>query len=446
LLIKDFAFTYIAALCPYPLAAVIRWTILLRMNGMTMKKNFSGSIILCPGVPLLCAIIAVALLVGCENDTTPSLYDPNAPQRPNPVISSILPADSALAGVGELTIKGQNFSAKPEENLVFFDTDPAVVLAASSTELKIKTPNLVADSIPIKIAVLGAELFSPAVWYKLNPAAVIFGDIKDPGKNVVKAFGIDVDLNGNVYVSTELNTIKKISPDGKATVVTSKATFLRANALKVGPGNTLYATWTSARVRRISTISPAGDESDFVVFPGSPFDIPRDFDFDANGNIWVTVSPHVYIVRPNKTLTQVASFSDTLSALRVYDGYVYVAGKNPTTSIGAKLWRSQIQGETLDAAVVVLDAAPWLEGANITAITFAEDGDMYLGTDHPSGIFVLHPNGNHEVLYPGLVAPSIYALSWGEGKLLFAVQQLSNTSNLIRIDAGKKGAPYYGRR
>lgn len=396
-------------------------------------------------VALLVGVISLLVfLAGCENDTTPSLFDPNAPQRPNPIISSIQPADSALAGVGELTIKGQNFSAKPEENIVLFGTDPAVVLAASSTELKIKTPAVVADSISIRITVLGAELYTPAVWYKLKPAAVIFGDLKDPGKDVVNAFGIDVDLAGNVYVSTELNTIKKISPDGKVTVVTSKATFIRANALKVGPGNMLYATNAIARLRRISTIAPDGTESVFVSLPG----IPQDLDFDVNGNIWVTVDADVHFVKPNKTAAKVDSYPVTLATLRVYNDYLYVAGKNATTG-EEKIWRSQIQGETLGAKEVALDiaAAAWLEGAHVNAFTFSQDGDMYLATDHAGdSMFILRPDGSHEVLYPGLVAPSVYALSWGEGNLLFVVQQLSDTSNLLKIDAGKKGAPYYGRR
>lgn len=405
-----------------------------------MIKDFSRFIIL---VPLLCAIIVLAFLAGCANDTTPSLFDPNAPKRPNPIISSIQPADSALAGVGELTIKGQNFSAKPEENLVLFNTDPAVVLAASSTELKIKTPNVVANSIPIKITVLGAELYTPVVWYKLNPAAVIFGDLKDPGRDVVKAFGIDVDRNGNVYVSTELNTIKKVAPDGKVTVVTSKAAFLRANALKVGPGNILYATNVVARLRRISTIAADGTESVFASFPGNP----QDLDFDTNGNIWVTVDTDVYLVKPDKTTIKIDSYPVTLAALRVYNGYVYVAGRNAATG-EEKIWRSPIQGEILGAKEVVLDvaAASWLAGGNVLSLTFSAGGEMYLGTNHPNGMFVLRPDGSHEVLYPGLFAPSIYALAWSEGNLLFAVQQLSNTSNLIKIDAGKKGAPYYGRR
>ncbi|MCI0692815.1 IPT/TIG domain-containing protein [candidate division KSB1 bacterium] len=408
-----------------------------------MKKNFSGSIILCLDVPLLCAIIVLVILAGCENDTTPSLFDPNATQRPNPIISSILPADSALAGVGELTITGQNFSAKPDENIVLFGTDPAVVLAASATELRVKTPNVVADSIAIKITVLGAELYTPAVWYKLNPAAVIFGDLKDPGRDAVKAFGIDVDLNGNVYVSTELNTIKKVSPDGKVTVVKSNASFIRANALKVGPGNILYATNVIARLRRITTIAPDGTESVFVSLPGNP----QDLDFDANGNIWVTVDTDVYLVKPDKTAAKADSYPVTLAALRVYNGFVYVAGKNATTG-EEKIWRSQIQGETLGAKEVILDvaAASWLTGGSVLSLTFSADGEMYLGTNHPDGMFVLREDGSHEVLYPGLFTPSIYALSWGEGNLLFAVQQLSNTSNLIKIDAGKKGAPYYGRR
>jgi IPT/TIG domain len=411
---------------------------------MKMEKLFSHHKLVTMVALFLGVILLATFLAGCKNDTTPSLFDPNAQQKTNPVISSILPADSALAGVGELTIKGQNFSEKPEENIVLFNTDPAVVLAASSTALKIKTPNMVADSISIMIAVLGAELYTPVVWYKLNPAAVLFGDLIDPGKEAVKAFGVAVDLNGNVYVSTESNTIKKVSPDGKATVVTSKASFIRANALKVGPGNILYATNAVARLRRISTIAPDGTESVFVSLPGNP----QDLDFDANGNIWVTVDADVYLVKPDKTAAKVDSYPATLSTLRVYNGYMYVAGRNTATG-EEKIWRSQIQGEALGAKEAVLDvtAATWLEGARVNAVTFSQDGDMYLATDHPGdSMFILRPDGSHEVLYPGLLAPSVYAISWGEGNLLFAVQQLSTTSNLIKIDAGKKGAPYHGRR
>lgn len=407
-----------------------------------MKKLLSRPDLL-KAVALLVGLIPLAIfLAGCKNDTTPSLFDPNAPKGADPIISSILPADSTLAGVGELTIKGQNFSSKPAENIVLFGADPAVVLAASTTELKVKTPNLVADAIPIRIAVQGASEFTPFVFYKLKPAVVLYADLKDAGKDAVKAFGIDVDRQGNLYVSTESNTIKKVSPDGKVTVITSKATFLRATALKVGPGNLLYAANAVARLRRISTIALDGTESVLVSLPGNP----QDFDFDASGNIWVTVDTDVYLVTPSKTATKIDSYPVTLAALRVFNGYVYVAGKNATTG-EEKIWRSPIQGGALGAKEVVLDvaAAGWLAGGDIQALTFSADGGMYLGTNHPDGMFVLRPDGSHEVLYPGLIAPSVYAIAWNEGSLLFAVQQLSATSNLLKIDTGKKGAPYYGR-
>ncbi len=404
-----------------------------------MRKNMSSS----RGFAYALTLCAALLHLGCEDEPTPSLFDPNAPQKPNPVITAIEPADSSLAGVGELTIRGQNFSTIPQENLVYFNAEPAVVVAASEIELRVKTPNIVADSISIRIAVLGAPLFTPTVRYKLKPAAVIFSDLKSPGQNTVRAFGIDIDRDGNIYVSTELNTIKKVAPDGKLTVLKSNATFVRANALKVGPNNILYATNVVARLRRISTIAPDGTESVFASFPGNP----QDLDFDANGNIWVTVDSDIYLVKPDKTTARADTYPATLATLRVYNGYLYVAGKNASTG-EAKIWRSQIQGEALGAKEVVLDVATatWLAGGDILCLTFSADGDMYLGTNHRDGTFVLRPDGSHEVLYPGLVAPTVYALSWGEGNLLFAVQQLSNTSNLIKIDAGKRGAPYYGRR
>lgn len=404
-----------------------------------MRKNMYSS------RSLACALVLCAALLhlSCEDEPTPSLFDPNASEKLNPVITAIEPADSSLAGVGELTIRGQNFSTVPQENLVYFNAAPAVVVAASATELRVKTPNIVADSISIRIAVQGAPLFSSTAWYKLKPAAVILSDLKSPGQDVVKAFGMDVDLDGNIYVSTELNTIKKVAPDGRLSVLKSNASFIRANALKVGPGNVLYVTNVVARLRRISTIAPDGTESVFVSLPG----VPQDLDFDANSNIWVTVDTDIYLVKPDKTTARAVSYPVTLATLRVYDGYVYAAGKNAATG-EAKIWRSQIQGETLGAKEVVLDiaAAPWLVGGDVLSLTFSADGEMYLGTNHPEGTFVLRPDGSHEVLYPGLVAPTVYAMSWGEGNLLFAIQQLSNTSNLIKIDVGKPGAPYYGRR
>jgi len=402
-------------------------------------------------------LLLSALLAGCKNDTSPSLFDPNDQSSPAPVVRSITPADSALAGAGEVTLAGENFSAKKEENLVYFDTTPVEVLSASATQLKVKPANIISDTVKIRIAVLGAEKFSATVRYKLKAAVAPFGKIEDPGytanRDALRAYGIDVDLEGNVYLSTEqtisgltTSRIKKIAPNGATTNLATTA-FLRANALRMGPGNTLYALYRTGRLRNIVTFSPAGVQTPFVSLPGNATDEVRDMDFDASGNLWVTIGTDIYLVKPNQAISKAATTADTLSALRVYNGFVYYASRNKARG-EEKIWRSSIQGETLGAPETVLDVATasWLGGRSVSALTFSESGEMYLGTNHPSGMFVVRGNTG-EVLYPGLLGPTIYAASWNNGTLLYAVRQVNNTlSQFLKIDTGKKGAPYYGRR
>jgi len=402
-------------------------------------------------------IFIVALLAGCQNDTAPSLFDPNDQSSPAPVVRSITPADSALAGAGEVTFTGENFSSKKEENIVYFDKTPVEVLSASATQLKVKPANIISDTVKIRIAVLGAEKFSATLRYKLKAAVAPFGKIEDPGytaaRDQLRAYGIDVDLEGSVYLSTEqtisgltTSRIKKIAPNG-ATTNLATTPFLRANALRLGPGNTLYALYKTGRLRNIVTFSPAGVQMPFVSLPGNATDEVRDMDFDASGNLWVTIGTDIYLVKPNQAISRALTTVDTLSALRVYNGFVYFAGINRKIP-EEKVWRSQIQGETLGAPEVALDvaAASWLAGRSVSSLTISESGDLYVGTNHPSGMFVVRGNAG-EVLYPGLLGPTIYATSWSNGTLLYVVRQVSaNLSQIFKIDTGKKGAPYYGRR
>ncbi len=394
-------------------------------------------------------------LMGCGQEPAKSLFDPNEPSRPTPVISSIVPPDSSLAGVGEIVVNGQNFSPKPEENFVFFNEVVATVLEASESRLKISSPKIVGDSIRIKIAVHGAELFSNPVYYKLVPAVSDFGKIFEGDV----AYGIASDRDGNVFVFVQGRTrsIKKMAPDGTTTDFASTS-FLRANAMKMGPNDLLYVA-PSGRIKRIATFAADGTEGTFVSLGAPTLPEPRDLDFDSDGNLWVVGGSILFRITPDKSVTQAATFPVQLRTVRIFDNFVYVAGRNPATG-EEKIWRSEIQGDTLKPAEVVLDvaAAAWLDGASVQTLTFSENGEMFLGVTAPAtetpdanGLFVLRPDGSHDVWYPGLIAPEIYALSWGPGQSLFAVRQFENTdtnelnSQVYKIKMARSGAPYYGR-
>lgn len=389
---------------------------------------------------LLLFIVITSYFMSCEKEVTPSLFDPDKPSKPTPVITDIIPHGSAYAVIEEVTIKGSNFSSTPDENLVFFDGSKAKVTTASATQLTIITPNVTGDSLEVKIAVLGAELYSEPVFYKLKPSVSTIGTFLE---TETEGYAVAVDLDENVYVSLTGKLIKKITPEDVTTTLASVSFLTPNGGMKMGPGYTLYAAFSAGRVRKIATISPDGNEGTYVTLPGAP----QDFDFDADGNIWISVDKDIYLIKPDASPTQIKTFSLPLKTVRVFDGYLYISGMDEATG-EAKIWRSQIQGETLGTEEEVLDlTAAWLNNSTINSFTFSEDGEMYIATDNLDAIFTYNPvDGSHKTLYPGLIGPKIIAFCWGEGQDIYALQQLSGSFNVLKIVIRKNGAPYYGRK
>jgi len=387
--------------------------------------------------------LSIFILVGCEADRQESLYDPDAPKGLTPEIIAISPVDGTLAGLGEVTITGKNFSSNKDEVMVFFDTERAQLLEATPTQLVVLAPNIFGDSIKIKVVIHKVELFSNIFLYKLMPPVLEIGKFL---KQDV-AFGIAIDVAGNLYVSFDNQEIKKITPSDVTTSFVPKTTFLLAHNMKMGPGNTIYAA-VAGRIRKIATIDPDGIEGTFTSLSGSP----RDLDFDVNGNIWVAAGSNIYLVKPDKSSTKISSFPILLRSVRVFNGFLYVSGRDEMTK-EAKIWRAEILGENLGDTEVVLDvtAATWLEEANVLCVTFSADGEMLLGTDHPNGIFIYREaDGSHEALYNGLIEGDIYSMSWDDGPYLYAVRQFKDEdgniiAKILKINMMKEGAPYWGR-
>ena len=100
------------------------------------------------------------LIFSCEDPNYPeNIWDENDQGNASPSISSVEP-EAAFAGIDTLTINGQNFSENTSENLVYFNNMLGEVINATSTSLRVITPNLVSDSVKIRVAVQGAFLFA----------------------------------------------------------------------------------------------------------------------------------------------------------------------------------------------------------------------------------------------------------------------------------------------
>ena len=403
-------------------------------------------------------IAIILLLYSCENDYPDSLWDPNYTAKPDPQISSIQPEQNAFAGIDEITIIGQNFSTVMEENLVNFNGVSAELLSASNTELVVKAPNVVSDSILVQVSVRGAVLFGEFFPYPLQSAIINVGDFdQNDDTYAIEYNPADTSLYVSLLVDNTggKNKIVRISSDNERHDY-SKTLLDKASAMRFGPdGSIFYANALNVLCR-----VPAGGENPatagqiFSILPDAVFDL----DLDENFNIFCAGSGgDIYRVKSDNggdILTAATYESFNVRALRVYDGYVYVAGNysgdEPTVPTQA-IWRNEIisdDGE-LGSNELYYD---WAGGPYSTSemrtITFSIDGNAYIGTNGPEAIVILQPGGSIETLYPGVLSPVSYYLTWGDGVFLYVNRRSIAVEDraILKINVLKEGAPYYGRQ
>jgi hypothetical protein len=376
---------------------------------------------------------------GCNEDPPTGLYDLPRETRPQPVVTSVDPPASALAGVTSITITGSNFSTVKEENFVYFDASLAQIISASATQLVVRAPVLVKDSVTLRVMVYKAELFSTPRPYKLMATVEKFGGLAV----VDEPFGITSDAAGNIYVSIVSGGsgvgVKKITPGGVKTdyaPVTPGVT--RWSGMKIGPGGVLY----TARILRVIYQVPAGGVGAIWV-TGSTIGSIYDLDFDAGGNCWAAGNnASVYRVKQDKSIKPFA-FTGNVRAVRIYSGYLYLGGKVDTTE---GVWRAQIiNSDSLGTFEKYFDFTAKYPTSVVNALTFAADGDMYIGTDAADAIVVVHASKVSEPLYPGLFTATSYAFTWGISDDLYIARTV-NTPALLKVRMLKDGAPYYGRQ
>lgn len=418
--------------------------------GYSMKNNFYNFIL-----PLFyLSIIALVIFSGCSNKGDASLY-PGTPTAPNPttapVISSINPPTTAVAGVSQLTITGKNFSTNPLEDLVYFNGSQVKVTSATSTQLVVTAPNVVADSIAVMAAVIHSELFSNKLYYNLTPAATDFYPAVLDKSDLPTSLASD--NSGNLYASVISQGVKKITPDSVVTNYATKGSETFWLSMRFGPNGVLYAARNLYAVYQIP--AGGGAPSIFVILP-STLKISQ-LEFDPYNNLWAGGNnTSIYRIKQDKSFTAFP-FNGNVTAMRVYNSggtnYLYVAVQQDS-NVTVQRFPIDSNGN-LGAVETYFDfSGNYGVGASITSLEFSADGDMYLGTSLPQAIIVVHPDKTSAPLYPGVFQPTgAISMVWGNGNYLYYVRAQTFDANnavvikqsVVKINMQKPGATYYGR-
>ncbi len=396
-------------------------------------------------------IVLPVLFIHCDKEPTASLWNPDIKGAEAPVIAEIQPPKKALAGVTLITIKGANFSRNAAENFVYFNALQGKVTSASSTQLVVEPPNLVGDSIKIKIAVHGAALFSNIMLYSLDYSVKEYAGID----NNLDANGMAMDRDENLYLSLGLNKVLKINPkEEKSDYSPTPEGFFRA--MRMGPGGDLYGV----RTKFLYQMKSGGAAA--TKFGKVFTQAVTDLDFDMAGNLYVTGRFTIYCVKSDATWKAAATYAQwSLNGVRVLNGYVYVIGDylgSDASVTKSAVWRNQILNEAGDLGPneLVFD---WAAYAGTTrkmlSIAFAEDREMYLGCDTGDAITIITPNadGNYvngatRSLYPQVLTSPVTNMVWGNGGYLYynRKSQTLAEQKIIRVTVDKNGAPDYGRK
>lgn len=438
------------------------------------------------------SVILVSLIwnFGCmEPDYPDSVWQEDEPTNPNPVITSVTPPDRSFEGVGIVTIEATNLSSSMSENLVFFNGRRATIdtTISNETQLVVQVPVViedpavnVLDSVIIRVAVHGAYLFSeypdensPVDNFRLERAAVNWGGFKGKGDNDQDPRAMACDSEENLYVSTydgAEKLIYKVSPEGEISAY-GPATASVVTGMVIGPGDTLYY---ARNYKYIYTIPPGGGSTEkfnTAKLPGSGKAFA--LDFDEKGLLWAAGKGDysVFYLKPDATPTASEEYVDfEFVAIRVYDGYVYVAGKyvgDDATVSKEGIWRSQIQysDTSLSTKELVFDWESFVgeSGPAIQSITFDEDGDIYIGAREKYAVDGSYEGGDAvtilntssmttNVLYSSILFAPATHIVWGNSNYLYISRHTDNPQaenapekQIIRVALDKNGAPYYGR-
>lgn len=386
------------------------------------------------------AVLGLLLLSSCSKQADNSLYDPNAPNGPQPTITSISPVGSAVAAMDTVIVQGTNFSSVLAENTVFFNSSPAALLSSTPTQIMLMAPLVPADSIAVRVVVQGSVQFSNISLYKLKAGVANWGSLQANDTST----SVTTDASGNLLAAILLKAIEggiiKCTPAGvRSTYAPATAGVALWSSLKMGPGGYLYA---ARNFRAVYRFSPGGGSSATVwqAFPvGTAI---ADIDFDQSGNLWGGGNnSNIYCVTQGKVTTTVP-FVGNVHCVRVFNGYLYFSAK---TDAGEKIWRAQITGTTLGTPEIYFDFGASNPTNVPLSITFSSDGTMYVGTDTQSGLLIVNTNKTVSVpfgAYKAMFGTGLAYLAWGSADDLYA-----STSNGVLLKftiRGKKSAPYYG--
>jgi len=385
-------------------------------------------------------MILILSVTGCEYDTNSVAYKDKITYPEGPLITGINPDKVAPPGANTISIIGTNFCEVAENNEVYFNQISVEILEASTTNITVRRPNIISDSIIVRVVAFDNYLIAEYdQLYKIDPVLADVGSFVDNQVQIALA----VDKNENLYICERLNKIIwKISASGDKTQLANPSKFV--TDAKIGPGGVLILMANNKSIFQINPVT--GEET---VWKTAPKAVSYG-DFDDQGNFITGVKNDLYVIYPDGSALDIGLNKFNFRCIRVYNGYVYLLAENTSPddeNPALAVWRFEIKSDgSLGDKELFLD---WAETGDYaesdpTCLTFGQDGTMYVTTDNENPIFMLYGDGKQDVLYKEILTPPLSYIVWGSQNKMYVIVG-GDVNKVNSIGMGAQGAPYYGR-
>ncbi len=409
-------------------------------------------------ITALFVIAALEIFIpGCKYEVAEPKWYSDPATTAIPQINLITPTSVAAPGVTTITIQGVNFGPDASTNNVYFGSTLAEIISASTTQIVVYRPNLVTDSCIVKIAPTGTYTVAEVGPYKINSVMNRYADFLDS----VQLNSITVDNAENLYVAGGFSvpySIWQVQP-GRLKTTFARDTTSSTDA-KIHNGVLYLIGTTPAGNRTIyqQNLTSGGQVTKWTQMPSGK--TIKFGDFGPTGYFYTGgKSTDLCIVPPNPPFSPALTFSqiklanayitDEILAIRVYNGFVYVASRPANTTVATKIWKHAINADGVDAQTLVVDLGTLGITSAVTGLAFSVTGTMFITINDPNPLLVFDPTtGILDYYYKGILPPNGRGCYWGSGNYLYMISYDPTADktlrwNIIRIDMGARSAPYY---
>ncbi len=404
----------------------------------------------------LFVILFIVIITGCEYKGPTALYYQEHDPTSTPKINQLEPDLIATAGFNYITILGENFADTSMYNWVYFtymDEDDKEVVAngeiveSSTTSIKVRRPNLVYDSITVKVVTKDALLFDEYGPYQIDPVNEDFGGFFE----ALNLSAIAEDNLGNVYVFQQYSpfNVYQITNDGTRTVIDQMSGSVYD--ARIRPDGKWILIMNNSTIYQREIVG-----GDIVVTEYADVGKSVRFgDLDSNGNLYsggISRSDLYIVTSGNSVGVGSGYYGDKFYCIRVSKDqgteYVYalVELRNPDdNNPEIAIWRNEIldASGSLGERELVLDWSQTGNFADYAANTFTiredEDGTIiYIGSDSEEDpILIFDPDkNNQDILYKDILPSPATILEWGTGRYLYMI--MGDQWTVQRIDMGSE--------